>query len=206
MDRPNGVVHHHFAHAVPEMVHHLPKQIIAVRRFTDTRRKAADFRTHAGAKIATDPLFDFGNVVTVIGVAGSHKNEPCVTFNVNGLKPLAVLLLSRIAASGCVYEYATEVFDVAAVKFGSLTQVTSELGVCMISSSEYCRVAVVPVEAPSTRTATGVPFIQSNASGRDWPTLDNVIVIVLAKPTTLPLSFASFQNLKAKHRLCLFAI
>jgi hypothetical protein len=44
-----------------------------------------------------------------------HSQLPCVTFMVNGLRPELADEFSRIAASGCVYEYATEVFDVAAV-------------------------------------------------------------------------------------------
>jgi hypothetical protein len=61
--------------------------------------------------------------------------------------------------------YATDVFDVAAVKFGSLIQTTAELGVIIISS-------------------TGLPFIQSRAIGLEVPTLDSVTLIALANPIT----------------------
>jgi hypothetical protein len=95
---------------------------------------------------------------------------------------------------------------VAAVKLGSLIHVTAELGVCMMSSSVVWIVAVVPVLAPNTRTAVGLPFIQSNASGLDCPTLDSVIVTVLANPIALSVSFTNFANLKLGRGLLLFAI
>src|SRR5262249_21570894 len=101
-----------------------------------------------------------------------------------------------------------ELFDVSAVAFGSLIQTTLAAGVCITSSNVYCRVyANVPLDEPVTATPTGAPFIQSKFTALLIGLADEFdTMTVLAKPIALTRSFASFQNLKLKHRLLLFAM
>jgi hypothetical protein len=157
--------------------HHLPvfgEQRSFIYEPLGLERVQIERKTHADNPIDRRKV----NVVII-----DHYNQlPCVTLSVNGLRPLAALELMRMAANGWVYVNATEVALVAAVKFGSLIQTTLAAGVCITSSRQYCRVAGVEAEAPSTRTATGAPLAQSQFTGRDCPTLDSVTVTVLAKP------------------------
>jgi hypothetical protein len=147
---------------------------------------------HVQIKHDRDELLDLDKVNVVVVIY--HSQLPCVTFSVSVPGVLLVLELSRIAASGCEYEYATLVALVAAVKFGSLIHVTAELGVIITSSRQYCRVAVTLALAPSTKTAVGMPFIQSKRIGLLVPTDDSVTEIVLANPIALPRSLQTLQT------------
>jgi len=89
---------------------------------------------HVHRKIERDQLFDLDKINVVVAY---HKKLPCVTFKVSVPGVLLILELSLIAARGWVYVYATDVADVAAVKFGSEIHVTAELGVCITSSNVY---------------------------------------------------------------------